>query len=325
MTNASSGAAQFAITQDGALAYVPGGVRLAERVLVWVDRSGADQQILADRRAFWWPRVSPSGDRVAITITDGAKTDVWVSPVGIGSLSRLTLEGNNGVPVWSPDGKRIAFMSDRDGQWNIYWKQADGGGADERLARSTGAQVPGSFSADGKLLAYTELSARSRNDIWVLPLEGDRTPRPLAQGPASEWGGSFCPKASWLAFTSDESGRQEIYLQEYPGPGTRFRVSTEGGSDPRWGPRGDEIFYRSGDSVLAATVALSPQPVISGRRTLFSGRFEEATGSFPNYDVAPDGSRFVMIRTADAGQAPLEMHFVLGWFDELRRRTSTPR
>ncbi len=320
MMNASSGVAQFAFTQDGSLVYVPGGVRLAERVLVWVDRDGVDQQILADRRAFWWPRISPTGDRIAITITDGARTDIWVAPVATGSLSRLTLQGNNGVPVWSPDGSRIAFMSDRDGQWNIYWKMADGRGPDERLARSSGAQVPGSFSSDGKLLAYTELSSGSRNDIWVLPLEGDRSPRPFAQTAASEWGGSFSPTGSWLAFTSDESGKQEVYLQQYPGPGARYQVSEGGGSDPRWGPRGDEILFRDGDSVIAAAINFASQPVISGRRTLFSGRFEEATGSFPNYDVAPDGSRFVMIRTADAPQPPVEMHFVLGWFDELRRR-----
>ena len=239
-------------------------------------------------------------------------------------MTRLTFEGINEHPTWTPDGRRVTFRSDRAGATNLFWKPADGSGAAERLTTSENTQSPSSWSPDGQVLAFYERpiggAFTPNRDIWVLPIEGEQKPRPFLQTPFEEAGAVFSPEGRWLAYMSTESGRQEIYVQPFPGPGGKWQISTEGGREPAWARNGREIFYRNGDQLMAVDITTDPTFSAGTPKVLFEGTFEMANLSRANYDVAPDGQRFVMIQEGGSDSAPAQINFVLNWFEELKRR-----
>ena len=244
-----SGVAYYAVSESGTLAYVS-GLGVASRALVWVDREGRETGMSTERRAFETPRLSPDGDRVAVTIQpEGGNPDVWVFDIDRGTTTRLTYDAMNGFPVWAPDGRRIAFTSNRAGGFDLYWKLADGSVEAELLHRSGNPLFPDSFSSDGLTLAYTEDSPETASDLWALQVRGDSTP--VVQLPFTESSGAFSPADGWLAYVSDESGRDEVFVRGYP-DGGRWQVSTGGGTEPVWSGDGDELFYRSGNRIMAA-------------------------------------------------------------------------
>ncbi len=314
-----SGAAQYSFSATGSLVYVPGGIQAAQRRLVWVNRSGAGQPLAAPARAYRQPRLSPDGRRVAVAIEE-QETQVWLYDLARETLTRLTFEGNtNFNPTWTPGGKRIAFQSNKEGPQNLFWQLADGNGGLERLTNSEYINAPMSWSPDGQLLAFEEVNPTSGYDIWVLRL-GDRKAQPFLRTPFNEGTARFSPDGRWLAYASDESGRSEIYAQPYPGPGGKWLISTEGGTEPVWNPNGRELFYRSGDTMM--TVEITTQPGFSAGKpkVLFEGEYLPTPGTFPNYDVAPDGRRFLMLKPSETESAPTQINVVLNWFEELKRR-----
>src|SRR5712692_774487 len=331
-----SGAAQYSFSATGSLVYVSGSVQSARRRLVWVSRNGAEQPLAAPPHAYVFPRLSPDGRRVAVTIQE-QETQVWLYDLTRETLTRLTFEGNqNYNPVWTPDGKRIAFESTKEGPLNLFWQLADGSGGLERLNTSEYAQVPFSWSPDGQLLAFIEVNPTTQRDIWVLrmsdPSPGSgqvpsaasgqgRKAQPFLRTPFDETLPRFSPDGHWLAYISDESGRYEIYVQPYPGPGGKWQISTEGGTAPVWNPNGRELFYRSGDKMMAVDIATQPGFAAGTPRMLFEGPYEPAPVPIDNYDVSPDGQRFLMIKPSEQAQAaPTQINVVLNWFEELKRR-----
>lgn len=325
-----NGSAQFSFSHLGALVYVPGGaVQAAASTLVWVDRQGAVEQLGAPSQQYSDPRLSPDGRRLAVRIV-GASADIWVYDIPRGTLTRLTFEGSNQHPQWTPDGRRVAFRSNRAGPINLFWKPADGSGAAERLTTSENAtQSPSSWSSDGQVLAFFQRSvgeddSNTLRDIWVLPIEGERKPRPFLQTPFEEAGAVFSPDGNWLAYMSTESGRQEIYMQPFPGPGGKSQISTEGGREPIWARNGREIFYRNGNQMMAVEITTEPTFSAGTPKMLFEGgNFQAAVMSRAHYDVTPDGQRFVMIQLGGSDSAPAQINVVLNWFEELKRRVPT--
>ena len=193
---------------------------------MWVSRNGTEQSLPAPAHAYQTPRLSPDGQKVAVAI----EGQVWLFDLSHERLTRLTFEGENGIPSWTPNGKRIAFQSnDR----KLFWQLADGTGGLERLTISEHAQFPDSWSPDGQLLAFTELDPTTVRDIWVLRLS-DRKAQPLLRTPSNECAPRFSSDGRWLAYISDESGRYEVYVQAHPGPGGKWQISTEGGTEPAW-------------------------------------------------------------------------------------------
>jgi eukaryotic-like serine/threonine-protein kinase len=239
-------------------------------------------------------------------------------------MTRLTFEGNENLNgVWTPDGKRIAFASTKEGPRNIYWQRADGSGGLEQLTTSENTQVPMSWSPDGQLLSFFEVNPTTGYDIWVLRLS-DRKALPFLRTPFNESVPRFSPDGRWLAYISNESGRYEIYVQPYPGPGGKWQISTEGGTEPTWNPNGRELFYRSGDKMMAVEIATQPSFSASKPRVLFEGRYEPSPATSPNYSVSPDGQRFLMLKSAEQeAAAPTQINVVLNWFEELKRRVPT--
>jgi Tol biopolymer transport system component len=324
----STGAAQYSFSSRGSLVYVSGGVQSAQRRLVWVSRNGEEKPLTAPAHAYVFPRLSPDGRRVAVTIQD-QETQVWLYDLPRETLTRLTFEGNqNYNSVWTPDGKRIAFESTKEGPLNIFWRLADGSGGLERLNTSEYTNAPMSWSPDGQLLAFIEVNPTTQRDIWVLRM-GDASPgsgqvrkaQPFLRTPFDETEPRFSPDGRWLTYISDESGRYEIYVQPYPGPGGKWQISTEGGTEPMWNPNGRELFYRSGGKMMAVDIATQPGFTAGTPRMLFEGGYEPAPVPITNYDVSPDGQRFLMIKSNEQEQAaPTQINVVLNWFEELKRR-----
>jgi eukaryotic-like serine/threonine-protein kinase len=316
----SSGAAQYSISATGSLVYVPGGVEGAERKLVWVDRNGAEQPLTAPAHSYESPRFSPDGQRIAVA-TGG---QIWLFDLSRETLTRFTFEGNaNSRPVWTPDGKRIAFYSNKDGPLNLFWQLADGSGGLEKLATSDFINVPLSFSPDGQLLAFHEVTPKTGNDILVLRLS-DRKAQPFLRTPFNESDPRFSPDGHWIAYMSDESGRSEIYVQLYPGPGGKLQVSRDGGVEPLWNPNGRELFYRNGNKMMAVAITTQPSFTLGIPQLLFERSYVLATVPISNYDVSPDGRRFLMIKPTEQEQAArTQINIVLNWFEELKRKVPT--
>jgi eukaryotic-like serine/threonine-protein kinase len=339
----SSGAAQFSFSATGTLAYVSGGIQGAQSRLVWVSRNGVEQPLPAAARAYLFPRLSPDGRRVAVTIAE-QETQTWLYDLPRETLTRFTFEGNvNANPSWTPDGKRAAFLSNKEGPPNLFWQLADGSGGLERLTSSQYTQAPSSWSPDGQLLAFVEANPTTGIDIWVLrmgdpsagsgqvpsPSSGQvpsagsgqvRKAQPFLQTPFNETTPRFSPDGHWLAYISDESGRFEVYVQPYPGPGGKWQISTEGGTEPVWNPNGRELFYRSGDKIMAAEITTQPSFSVGKPKALFEGPYQPTPATLTNYDVSPDGQRFLMLKPSEQAQAATQINVVLNWFEELKRR-----
>jgi WD40 repeat protein len=320
LQSTSSGAAQYSFSATGSLAYVPGGLRATQRKLVWVTRNGAEQPLAAPARAYVYPRLSPDSRRVAVAIEE-QETQVWLYDLSRETLTRLTFEGNTNLfATWTPDGKRIVFQSNKEEPTNLFWQLADGGGGVERLTTSEYVHNPMSWSPDGQELAFTEINPSTGFDIWVLRL-GERKAQQFLRSPLNESAPRFSPNGHWLAYVSDESGRQEIYVQPYPGPGGKWQVSADGGTQPVWNPNGRELFYRSGDRMMAVEITTQPGFSVGKPKLLFEGQYEPTVFTNPNYDVSPDGQHFLMLkRSESAGTAPTQINVVLNWFEELKRR-----
>jgi Tol biopolymer transport system component len=327
-----SGASQYSFSATGSLVYIAGGIQAAQRRLVWVSRNGAEQPLVAaPARSYGFPRLSPDGRRVAVNISE-QEVQVWLYDLSRETLTRFTFEGNsNSNAIWTPDGKRIAFNSNKEGEPNLFWQLADGSGGLERLTTSGSNQIPMSWSPDGQLLAFFEVNPTTQRDIWVLrmsdPSAGSgqvRKAQPFLQTRFDESVPRFSPDGRWLAYISNESGHFEIYVQPYPGPGGKWQISTEGGTEPVWNPNGRELFYRSGDKMMAVDIVTQAGFAAGKPRILFEGKYEPSPLTNPNYDVSPDGQRFLMLRPSETEQtAPTQINVVLNWFEELKQKVPT--
>jgi Tol biopolymer transport system component len=317
-----SGAAQYSISSTGSLVYVPGGVQSAQSKLVWVSRNGAEQSLASPAHTYLTPHLSPDGREVAVTIME-QETQTWLYDLSRETLTRFTFEGNyNLIPVWTPDGKRIAFESNKEGPPNLFWGMADGGGGLERLTTSDYVNAPFSWSPDGQLLAFIELNPTTGFDIWVLRLS-DRKAQPFLRTRFNETAPRFSPDGRWLAYISDESGRFEVYVQPYPGPGGKWQISTEGGMEPVWNPNGRELFYRNGNKMMAVDITTQSSFTASKPRMLFEGPYELPPVPIANYDVSSDGQRFLMLKPSEEEAAPTQINVVLNWFEELKQKVPT--
>jgi Tol biopolymer transport system component len=330
--SAADGNAQYTLSNTGSLVYLSGGVQSQQLKLVWVNRNGAEQPLAAPEHAYVNPRISPDGRRIVVGITEQER-QLWLYDLSRETLTRFTFQGdNNTAPFWTPDGKRIVFISNKEGPRNLFWQLADGSGGLERLTTSESVQIPGSWSPDGQLLAYSEVSSPTGYDLWVLPMsDSSAAPGQVRKGQVflqtkfNEAAPQFSPDGHWLAYVSDESGRKEIYVQPYPGPAGKWQISTEGGAEPLWNRNGRELFYRNGNKMMAVEITTKPSFSPGTPKMLFEGQYQTLpTISTPNYDVSADGQRFLMLKPTEQEQAATtQINVVLNWFEELKQRVPT--
>jgi len=323
-----SGTTHFHFSNTGTVVY-RSGKGSEGRSIFWLESSGKTQPLRMNPALYFSPRFAPGGRRLALSVNEKGKTDVWVYDLDRDSMMRLTsASGDNFSPVWTPDGKRIAFSTGS----GIFWMRADGAGEAQRLTESSNSQTPASFSPDGKRLAFTEQGSGTGSDIWTLPIEfgeGDSRkpgkPEPFLRTPNIQTEPAFSPDGRSLAYSSSESGIMEVYVRPFPGPGGKWQVSNGGGSNTVWSPKAHELFYRTGDNrIMVATYTAKGDSFIADKPRLWSEKgLLPYYGPFPSFDIAPDGKRFAVIMqpdTSDDQKPPTQMIFLFNFFDELRRR-----
>jgi eukaryotic-like serine/threonine-protein kinase len=316
--NVGTGTAHFSISATGALVYVSGSAD-DNSELVWVDMKGAQKPITSEKGAYQYLRVSPDGTRVAYTAASGSDREIFVLDWARNSKIRLTKEaGSESSPIWSPDNTRIAYSASRTGgQSSIYWRAADGSGEEEQLTTGPNLRVPFSWSTDGQTMFFVEQNPGNSNDIWALPMTGDRTPRALVTSRFDERRPAISPDGRWLAYGTNEPGPPEIHVRPYPETARgQYQASAGGGTSPVWSIDGRAIFYRNGGKYFRVNVTTSPDFKAAKPEELFtlSGSDQQM-----NYDLAPDGKRFAVIKSgSDSGGA--EYHVVVNWIEELRAR-----
>ena len=279
------GAAVFAVSETGTLAYVAGGF---DRSLWLVERDGREERIPVDARGYRWPSVSPDGNRVAV-IVDPRPSDVWMVDLQRGSAEPLTTAGHHVGTVWAPDGERLGFSILGDLHW-IRWRE---GGEPQLASARPLPQFQPSWSDDDHVI-MNEIHPENRSDLAVINLV-DGSSAPFLASPASEVAPEFSPDGRWVAYASDVSGAYEVYVRPFPGPGPRHSVSIGGGGEARWSKDGREIFFRSGTRILAVDVSTTPEFSAGPPRELFDASGYDFSQAL-NWDVGPDG-RFVMVKS----------------------------
>jgi serine/threonine-protein kinase len=323
-----TGAGQFAVGPQGTLVYVTGGVPPDEdRELVWVDRAGVVEPVSAPIREYVAPRLSPDGQQV-LAFTSGSDREggmrLWSYDVARRTSTPVTsLDERASWGVWSPDGSRVAYVSLRPGRGILSIVPVGGTTTSESPSIDAVAPAPSSWSRDG-LLVFVDPNETTGTDIWVLDTRTGKA-QAVVKTPADDRLAVLSLDGKWLAYNSDESGSNEVYVQPYPGPGARVLVSPAGGFAPTWRADGTELFYYTNTDGILTMYAVSTTPrgaglTVDAPRKLFSGRYVSST---PNrgYDVTPDGQRFVMVRSIDrpsTGRAMMVL--VENWFVELTRR-----
>jgi eukaryotic-like serine/threonine-protein kinase len=310
------GAAQFALSSEGTLVYVSGGPAHIGK-LTWVDLHGTSKPFEAPAKAFGPISLSADGQRLAVQVA-AATSDIWVYELVRGTFTRLTVDGSNLRPLWEPDGRRLVYARVKGPEQFEVVRQTPGGSEEaEVLMTSKRLRLPGSFSPDGKLLAFQEHSPDTVIDIWILPIDGDRQPVTWLKTKFNEWGPAFSRDGKWLAYASDESGQYEVYVRPYPGPGGRHQISTAGGEEVLWSSDGRTLYYRDGPRWFAAAVEMQPEFRVASTKEMFEGPFLNVPGV--SYDVAPDGKHFVMIEENQKQLPITQLNVVLNWFSELKR------
>jgi Tol biopolymer transport system component len=334
--------AHFAISSEGALVYVPGNAVAGgppKRTLVWVDRQGREDPIKAPPRAYFYPRLSPDGTRVALDLRD-QEQDIWIWDLARETLTRLTLGPTfEQYGVWTHDGRAVIFSSSQFGgpsaPRSLFRQASDGTGTIEQLTQGAVAQFASAVTPDGTAVIFREetppkkLGDRPGTDLFLLPLVGERRPRPLVQTPADELNAEVSPDGHWLAYQSNESGRHEIYVRPFPNVDAGKRqVSTSGGTQPLWARNGRELFYASMGALMRVPLTMGSTFEPGTVTKLLDGPYllapPPALGRM--YDVSPDGRRFLMMkesRTSDEPAASARIIFVQNWFEELKRRAPT--
>jgi serine/threonine-protein kinase len=326
MTSGNTGAAEFSLSKRGDLAYVPGPAAGGRRTLAWTDRTGNIVPLPLPPASYLYPRLSPDGRFLAVEI-EGPNHDVYVYDFARSVLTKVTTDGQSHDPVWSPDSKRLAFRSWHAGGMTMWMMPIDRSASAVRLDPSGTRQSPVSISPDGRYLAFDQKNEATRDDAWVLSLDAGGQTQAVAQSRFAEGSAKFSPDGKWIAYASDESGRPEIYVQPFPGPGPKVQISNAGGFDPIWRRSGGELYYRSDDNMMAVSIDTSRQITVSAPRRLWKGNFTDGAASScgmpgvtsSNYDVTADGQRFVMIRDEDAAVFATKIVVVLNWAEELRR------
>ena len=306
----------FSVSGNGVLTYRQGDARSISH-LTWFDRQGKKLGTVGDTGVTSRLSLSPDGERLAFSATDlkTGNQDIWVQEPRRGVARRLTFhEARDSNPIWSPDGTRIAFFSERDGAPTIYQKPANGVGEAERLFEGTGVFWPTHWSRDGRYLVYTDVG--SPINVFALPLQGDREPIPITQSEFIEAQGSLSPDGAWIAYHSSESGRFEIYVRPFPEGEGRWQVSTGGGRVPVWSDAGDEIFYLSAnqDKVLAVPVKTGSSFEAGAPKLLFE--LEQPLPQLSQFDVTADGQRFIM-PTPSGEEANAPIIVVTHWQEAL--------
>jgi serine/threonine-protein kinase len=315
-----TGGAKAALSSSGTLMYLHG--RAEEQPILFDPATGASTPLLGELHVYSTPRFSPDGKRVAITVVNPRFSDIWIYDIQHNTFTRLTAEGSNERPEWTPDGKRVLFRSERSGKPAIWWQAADGSGPAELLYDPPYEPFEAIMSPDAKWLVFRTAPGNVYSrDILAIPLESERKVLPLVVGPASDQMPRLSPDGKWLAYQSNEAARFEVYVRPFPGNGARVQVSAEGGTEPVWNRQGTALYYRDPlGQITEVKVTTGANLSIGARRTVVTGDYLTES-SHANYDVSP-GGKLLLLKRAGAGSQTIVVH---NWVRELREKTAGRR
>ena len=301
-------AGDIAVSRNGMLAVATSVERRNNVVLV--DDTGHEEQVVPTPGAYQDARLSPDGRSIALTVGAGNHNDIWRFDRASGAMTRLTFESDNFYPVWSPDGRRVAFTSRRQPNTSLMWTAADGSSPPMTLVPSGVLNFTGSFTPHGHTLVFRRTNAKTGFDLWSVRTDSaDAPPTPLLITPANETAPAISPDGNLIAYVSDATGRNEVYVRPFPNGDGQWQISASGGSEPLWRRDGGALYFRSGQAVFAAPVIRGATPRFGAPRKLFEGRYLE-NGRGAAYDVAPDGKHFLMVR---AGGEPDQLQIITDW------------
>jgi eukaryotic-like serine/threonine-protein kinase len=318
----------FAASNAGTLVYRTGGQE-QEQQLTQFDRRGKPLGVAGDPGDFLTVALSPDGKRAAYASLGGQSLseDLWLVDISRNTSTRLTFGVFPSGPVWSPDGNRIVFASRNGSGSNLYEKNANGAEDQQLLLKSDTSTTPTSWSPDGRFLLYTSNAATTKDDLWVLPLEGDKRPQPFLRTEFNEREARFSPDGRWVAYTSDESGREEVYVRPFsqapgrnsPPPGAKWLISNSGGAQPRWRGDGKELYYAAPDAnIMAVSIATQPAFEAGIPKALFRMPVAGGPAIGSKWDVTADGQRFLIAAPA-AASATTPFTVVLNWQAGLKK------
>jgi dipeptidyl aminopeptidase/acylaminoacyl peptidase len=329
--NSVYGSAEFDFSRTGTLVYRSGGAGSGLLTVQWLDNTGNMQQLLSRPGAYVGPRLSPDGNRLALT----SAGDIWIYDWRRDTMTALTFGGAHSNPVWSPDGLYIAFQA----AGGMFWIRSDGAGKPQAITETKNLQFPWSFTADGKQLAFFEANPDSGNDLWTVSLDSDGVglragkPEVFLQTSLDERHPSLSPDGRWLAYSSNESGTFQVYVRAFPasarGAASKWQVSNGGGVYPVWSHNGRELFFRTMDSqIMAAAYVRKGDSFLAAKPRVWSEKRLANVGFSSNYDVAPDGKRIAALMPAEGAAAQASQNhviFLMNFSDELQRRVPTGR
>jgi len=307
----TSEAGEFTLSAD-TLAYIPTNPQWYASRLVWVDRHGVSKPLPAPLQAYQEPAISPDGHRVAVSVA-GPSYGVWIYDIARTTLTALSSSGSSQAPMWTPDSKSVVYRATRMGSRNLFQRTADGSGEEVRLATSENVQTPGTFTADGKQLIFAE-AAR----IALLSMDAERTAKLLWKSSFTERNPHLSPDGRWLAYMSAESGKAEVYVRPFPKLDGKWKISTDGGSEPVWSRDGRELFYRNGNKMMVVSVGAGSAFAAGLPEVLFEGRYQFSVTGVSGYDVSLDGKNFLMVQPAESVQPASQIGIVLNWSAQLK-------
>ncbi|HYB53119.1 MAG TPA: protein kinase [Thermoanaerobaculia bacterium] len=308
--------ALFSVSPAGILVYAR-AVAFPSR-LTWFDRQGKQLGLVGESGDYNTPVLSPDGRRLAITVQEGQHQSIWMYDLARGSKTRFSQgTADEGPLVWSPDGSRVAYGSARGGPSRLFVRPVGGEGSEQALLKTTNAEVPSSWSSDGRYIAYSAPGETTDWDVWILPLFGERKPFPFLQTNAREFFPVFSPDSKWIAYDSNDSGRDDVFVAPFPGPGQRIPISTAGGKEPSWRRDGKELFYIDDDGKMMAVPIHSGATLEAGLPVpLFETR--SRLSQIGRYDVTPDGQKFLVVtRVAEREIPPIAV--VVNWMAGLKK------
>ncbi|HEY5085950.1 MAG TPA: hypothetical protein VII66_01200 [Gemmatimonadaceae bacterium] len=301
----------FALSHEGTLAYAGGhhqGTHLAE-----VDRNGVARVLDREPHGYEVVSISPDGTHIATDIAGQSSRDIWLFDIARRSMSRFTLSGDNIYPIWSPDGRRVAYSANVSGTYNVLSRAADGSGPVDTVVTGAPYQFAGSWTPDGRWLIYRQNNAKTNEDLYAISLDGHHTIRTLDASPFTEIEPDLSPDGRWLAYVSDESGQREVYVQSFGADanvGAKTQLSVGGGDEPRWAPGGKELYYRTADTLYAVPINTERTLSVGKPTALFYDPYKPGA-RFPGYDVLPNGAGFVMLQSTRDASA--ELRVVVDW------------
>jgi hypothetical protein len=329
MMSRNTGVANFDVSAGGDLLYVPGKADGGARTLYWVDRTGHPEKLPLPPRSYLHPRISPDGRRLAIEV-EGSSHDVFVYDFASGVLTNFTADGISHWPIWSPDGRRIGYRSGPMGKFQLFQMPSDRSGPAAAVNTGTTSASTGSFDPTGRAIAYTDTTFGRSVKVMVTSVDGSIQPQPLDNTTFAQGSPKFSPNGRLLAYCTNESGRPQVYVKGFP-TGAKIQISNDGGNDPVWRRDGRELFYRNGDRMMAVPVSAGETFDAGRPEELWRGPYSHGMSSScgapgvssSNYDVTPDGRRFLMIQDEDVTTTSNDtVVLVRGFAQELGRRTT---